>query len=33
VDGDPLAPGERARVTFPKSRIVTFRPEEVDARG
>src|SRR5215207_5972772 len=28
VDGEPFAPGERARVTIPKSRIVAF-PSEV----
>ena len=33
VEGEPLAPGERARVTFPKSRIVAFSPDEADARG
>jgi ABC-type Fe3+/spermidine/putrescine transport system ATPase subunit len=33
VDGDPLAPGERARITFPKGRIIAFGPDEADARG
>ena len=31
VDGEPFAPGERARVTVPKSRIVAFPAEAGDA--
>jgi ABC-type Fe3+/spermidine/putrescine transport system ATPase subunit len=33
IHSEPLAPGERARVTFPKCRIVAFGPDEADARG
>ena len=31
VDGEPFAPGERARVTVPKGRIVAFPAEAGDA--